>query len=64
MGGAEWRIVLTVDYPSLKPEKLMDIVRRVGLEVDGDFNYIIPDNAIESDYFGSNLKCYNMVLVK
>ena len=58
------KIVLTVDYPTLLPEKLIEIVESVGLIIDGDFDYSIPKDAIETDYFGGNLKCYAMVLKK
>ena len=57
-------IVLTIDYPTLKPETLIGLVGEVGLKINGEYNYDLPTNAIESTYFGGKLNCYNMVLVK
>lgn len=58
------KIILTVDYPSIIPEKLIEIVSDVGLIIDGEFDYSIPENAIWSDYFGAEYKCYSMILKK
>jgi len=57
-------IVLTCDYPSTIPEDIIKMVKEYNLEIDGDYNYNIPLNAISSTYFGENLYCYSLVLKK
>jgi len=59
------KVILTLDYPTLKPDTLISIIEEVGLKVDGEFNYDIPSDAISSTYFGeTELKCYSIVLIK
>lgn len=57
-------IILTVDYPSVDIDYLLEIIKLSGLEFYGDFDFNIPSNAIETDYFGSNLKCIRITLKK
>lgn len=61
---SDGKIVLTIDYPTLTPEDLIKIVESVGLKLYGKTDYTIPQNAISSTYFGGELKCYSMVLIK
>ena len=56
------KIVITLDYPTLKPDEFIELVKQVGLIIDGGYNYDLPDNAIFSDYFGDRLYCYSIVL--
>jgi SAM-dependent methyltransferase len=58
------RIFVTVDYPTLLPEVFIELVKEVGLEIDGEYNYQLPDNAINSTYFGERLYCYFALLKK
>lgn len=57
-------IILTCDYPSTKPEQVLEMVKECGLKVFGEYDYTLLEDAIFSDYFGSRLYCYNMLLVK
>jgi len=57
-------IVLTIDYPTLKPETLIRLTEEVGLKTDGEYSYDLLNDAVESTYFGGKLNCYNMVLIK
>lgn len=57
-------IILTCDYPSTVPEDIIKMAKDYKLEVEGNYNYNIPSNAISSTYFGGNLYCYNLVLKK
>ena len=61
---SEGKLILTIDYPTLSTEALLSIVSKIGLKICGEYDYSIPDDAIQSDYFGSNLYCYSMVLTK
>lgn len=64
------KIILTVDFPTLMPRKLINLVLQSGLKIDGEYNYSLPEdtpnnNYIYSDYFGEpRLYCYSMVLNK
>ena len=57
-------IILTCDYPTINPTKLMKMANRIGLKIDDGYNYTIPHDHIQSDYFGYNCKCFSMVLTK
>lgn len=58
------RIYITLDYPTMIPDKFIDLVNQSGLQISGEYDYSIPENAITSDYFGGQLYCYSMVLKK
>lgn len=56
--------VITLDYPTITPDKFMELVKESGLEIDGEYDYQIPKNAITTTYFGGRLYCYSMILRK
>jgi ubiquinone/menaquinone biosynthesis C-methylase UbiE len=57
-------IILTVDYPDVTVEGLLEIVDKSGLKLYGDYDFTIPDNAINTVYLGRELKCIRLVLSK
>lgn len=58
-------IVITLDVPSVDLDKFLAIVDKVGLKfASNDIDATIPDNAINQDYLGQNLKVFRCVLKK
>lgn len=58
-------IVITLDVPSVDIEKFLSLVEKVGLKfASDDIDITIPDNAINQDYLGQNLKVFRCVLKK
>lgn len=58
------RILLTCDYPWIIPEEIIEMAIEVGFEIDGKYNYNIPENPINIEYCGQNAKVFNMILKK
>jgi len=54
------KIILTVDYPTLKPEKLIEYAKKVKLMPTSDFNDTINENALYHSSY--NLNVYNLIL--
>lgn len=55
-------IILTLDYPLIKPDQILNMLEGVGLCVKGDFDYMEPDRMLRGYY--SNLSCFSLVLQK
>ena len=56
------RIIFTVDFPTLRPQKLMEYALKAKLKIDGDADYDNKEDIIHSKRY--NLNCYSMVLKK
>lgn len=59
---ADGKIILTLDAPILRPERLIETVENAGLQFVGQYNYELTDDAIYSSVYG--LYCYSAVLCK
>ena len=58
------RVLITLDYPTIIPDKFIELIKKSELIIDGGYDFNIPENAIYSDYFGDRLCCYSVVLKK
>ncbi len=59
---SDGKIIVTVDFPDLKPNYLIEIVKRSGLKFALTPNYKQSENDIISK--NGNIKCYNAILQK
>jgi SAM-dependent methyltransferase len=55
-------IILTMDYPLIKPDQILNMLKEVGLNVYGDFDYTEPSRMLRGYY--SNLSCFSLTLRK
>jgi SAM-dependent methyltransferase len=53
------KIVLTIDYPTMPPERMMRYIEWAGLDAK-PWDYNLPEDAISSSYFGMTLNCYHI----
>lgn len=57
--------VLSVDYPNIEPEFLVNEALKIGFKLlDNNVNYEIPENAITTNYLGQDLKVFRLSLKK
>lgn len=55
------KLIITIDYPTLEPKKLLAILEKAGLDTgESEFD---QEEAIISDYFGG-LRCYHITACK
>jgi ubiquinone/menaquinone biosynthesis C-methylase UbiE len=57
-------IVLTVDYPNVHMDSLMELMKKANLKFYGDYDFSVPDNAISTTMWGPELKCIRLLLCK
>jgi ubiquinone/menaquinone biosynthesis C-methylase UbiE len=57
-------IVLTVDYPNVHMDSLMELIAKANLKFYGDYDFSIPHNAISTTMWGPELKCIRLLLNK
>lgn len=55
-------IILTMDYPLIKPETVLNMLDNINLQVVGEIDYREPERMLRGYY--SNLSCFSMILEK
>jgi ubiquinone/menaquinone biosynthesis C-methylase UbiE len=57
-------LVMTVDYPAVNMEQLMKLMDQIGFTFYGDCDFKVPEDALSSTMWGSELKCIRLLLRK
>lgn len=55
-------IILTMDFPLIKPEQVINMLEDCNLKIHGEYDYKEPDRMLRGYY--SNLSCFSMILEK
>lgn len=57
-------IVMTVDYPDVNIEKIMEFMKEAKLKFYGQYNFDKPDNVLTCNYWAVELNCIRLLLCK
>ncbi|SDE46906.1 Tetratricopeptide repeat-containing protein [Paenibacillus sp. UNCCL117] len=60
----EGLIILTVDYPNVQIERFMKLMYVTRLKFHGGWDFSIPQDAVASSRWGTELKCIRLLLSK